>query len=135
MITYSKNYPEFIAIITEKKLKIHKVDEKSSAYHLVARDGIIFYQTYVVKDGGPEQLDYETNYLPTSLTSFPDGKVPVIGGIGLFTKPYTNIIVLTKNEYGDPVNVKSVNDGVDSQLVTIIYDDDGDFQAANVSDY
>lgn len=135
MSTYNKNYSEFIDIIIQKNLKIHKVDENNNAYYLVAKDGIIFYQTYVAKDGGPEQQDYERKYLPHSLTSFPDGKVPITGGVGLFTKPYTGIIVLSKNEYGDPIVIKSINGMIDSQLVTIVYDDDGDFLSASVSDY
>lgn len=134
MTTYSKSYEEFINIVLQKNLKIHKVDEKNSAYYLVTRDGIVFYETYVVKDGGPEQLDYESNYLSTSLTSFPDGSIPIVSNNGLFTKPYTNIVVLTKNEYGDPTTIKSIHNGTDAQLVTIVYDEDGDFQSANVSD-
>lgn len=57
------------------------------------------------------------------------------GSINVFTKPYDSIIVLSKNEDGDPLTLKSSFGGNDVQLVTFTYDVDGDFQSLVVSDY
>lgn len=127
-----KEYSDFISVVNSRNIKI-TFHEDSTYYHLVARDGIVFYETYVRKNGSSDQLDFENNYLAQASQSFPDGAIPVISNSGLFTKPYTNLIVLSKNEYGDPVTIKSVYHGVDAQLVTIVYDEDGDLQSANVS--
>lgn len=53
----------------------------------------------------------------------------------LFTKPFDSLIVLSKTEYGDPLVIKSTLQGQDVQLVTLSYDDDGDFQSLQVSDF
>lgn len=52
----------------------------------------------------------------------------------LFTKPFTKLTVLTKNDDGDPLTIRSAYQGVNVQLMTILYDSDGDFQDADVSD-
>lgn len=51
----------------------------------------------------------------------------------LFTKPFDKIMVMAKNEFGDPVLIKSQLGGVDIQQVALTYDDDGDFQSLEVS--
>jgi len=52
----------------------------------------------------------------------------------LFTKPFTQLTVLTKNSDGDPLTIKSIYNGTDVQLMTITYDSDGDFQQASITD-
>lgn len=51
----------------------------------------------------------------------------------LFTKPFDKITVISKNEFGDPVVIKSQLGGVDVQQVTLTYDEDGDFLSLEVS--
>lgn len=63
-----------------------------------------------------------------------DGSINVGNG-SIFTKPFDKIIVLTKNDAGDPLQIKSQANNLDIQLVTIIYDEDGDLQSIQVSDY
>lgn len=63
-----------------------------------------------------------------------DGSINVGNG-AIFTKPYNAIMVLSKTEEGDPVQIKSQLNNVDVQLVTISYDSDGDLQGIQVSDY
>lgn len=129
----TKTYEEFISIVEAKNTQIvFFLDE--THYRLVTKDGIIFYETFVMRNGGQQQLHYEANYLADSLSSFLDVSIPTVNNVGLFTKPYTNILVLAKNDLGDPISVKSVNRGVDVQLITIVYDEDGDLLSANVSD-
>jgi hypothetical protein len=52
----------------------------------------------------------------------------------LFSKPFDQLTVLTKNDDGDPLTIKSKLDGVDVQLLTITYDLDGDFQNAVITE-
>lgn len=138
-----KTYADFISIVGSKNLSI-MFKEEEEYYELTARDGIIFYRTYVRKNGGTEQLDFETNYKPSSNTSFSDGSIPikaaegsipvtVTGNIGFFTKPYNSISVVSKDACGNPTAIKSTYDGVDVQLLNIVYDADGDLQSAVVS--
>lgn len=58
----------------------------------------------------------------------------VVGINDLFSKPYTKLTVLTKNDDGDPLTIRSRYQGTNVQLMTITYDADGDFQDADVSD-
>lgn len=51
----------------------------------------------------------------------------------LFSKPFNKLTVLTKNDDGDPLTIRSSYNGVPVQLMTVIYDADGDFQDAEVS--
>lgn len=53
----------------------------------------------------------------------------------LFTKPFDKIMVLSKNEGGEPTQIKSQLNGSDVQLITIIYDVEGDFLSLEVSNY
>jgi hypothetical protein len=52
----------------------------------------------------------------------------------LFSKPFTRLEVLTKNDDGDPLTIRSSYNGTPVQLMTIVYDSDGDFQSADVVD-
>jgi hypothetical protein len=52
----------------------------------------------------------------------------------LFSKPFTKLEVLTKNDDGDPLTIRSSYNGTNVQLMTIVYDSDGDFQSADVVD-
>lgn len=52
----------------------------------------------------------------------------------LFTKPFDSLIVLSKTEFGDPLVIKSSLQGQDVQIVTLTYDEEGDFQSLQVSD-
>ena len=62
--------------------------------------------------------------------------VSIVSGSGsIFTKPYNKIIVLTKNDEGDPLTIKTQLNNVDTQLATITYDADGDFLQLELSDY
>lgn len=131
--TIETSYSDFIAIVNTKQLKITFQDD-SGHYELTAREGIIFYKTYVRKNGASDQLDFETNYLPDATSSFPDGSIPVTNNVGFFTKPYNSVSVLTKSECGNPTTIKSTYSGTDVQLLTIVYDADGDLQSVTVSD-
>jgi hypothetical protein len=61
--------------------------------------------------------------------------VNVANSASLFSKPFDSLIVLSKSEYGDPVVIKSTLQGVDVQQVTLVYDEEGDFQSLQVSDF
>ncbi len=63
-----------------------------------------------------------------------DGSINVGNG-STFTKPFDKIIVLSKTDEGDPLQIKSQFNNIDIQLVTIVYDEDGDLQSIQVSDY
>lgn len=52
----------------------------------------------------------------------------------IFTKPYTQLTVLTKNDDGDPLTVRTRYNGTNVQLATITYDSNGDFEDVQVSD-
>lgn len=51
-----------------------------------------------------------------------------------FSKPFNKLTVLTKNDDGDPLTIRSSYLGTPVQLATVIYDSDGDFQDIEVSD-
>lgn len=58
-----RSYTDFIAIVTSKGLEIVLGDTRSDSYHLIAIDGQIIYETFVSKDGGVNQVDFESNFL------------------------------------------------------------------------
>lgn len=134
-----KSYEDFLAIVNTRNLDII-IQDDSNHYHLIAKDGIVFYETYIVKDNGPQQLNFETHHINTTYTFFPDAGIStgstssITTNTTIFTKPYDSLMVLTKNDCGDPLTIKSTRYGVDSQLATITYDLDGDFQSVSVSD-
>ena len=133
-MVYKKNYRDFFDIITEKKLKF-LAESKAGYYHLTSRDGIVFYETYVIKDGGLDQVDFELNHLPNAVKADEDSSLGVVSlNNSLFSKAYTNVVVIAKNDCGDPLQIKSTHKGKDVQLITITYDSDGDFESATVSD-
>jgi len=51
-----------------------------------------------------------------------------------FNKPYNKLTVLTKNDDGNPLTIRSRYFGTDVQLMTIIWDADGDFEDFEVVD-
>lgn len=51
----------------------------------------------------------------------------------LFSKPFNKLTVLTKNDDGDPLTIRSSHNGNPAQLMTITYDTDGDFTDVEVS--
>lgn len=63
-----------------------------------------------------------------------DGSINVANN-SLFTKPFDKILILSKTDEGDPLQIKSQLNSIDMQLVTIVYDEDGDLQSIQVSDY
>ena len=60
-----RSYSDFKSIVNSKSLQIFEGDLRSDYYHLVAIDGQITYEAQVLKNGGAEQLDYESTLLPT----------------------------------------------------------------------
>lgn len=62
------------------------------------------------------------------------GTVDTVTKNKLFSKPYNKIEVLSKDTDGNPLEVESSLNGVPVQLVTIVYDVDGDFLSAEVTD-
>ena len=58
----------------------------------------------------------------------------VVNKAKVFTKPYNKVTILTKNDDGDPLTIRTRYNGVDVQLATIVYDSDGDFQDVEVTD-
>jgi len=62
--------------------------------------------------------------------------VNVLGGSStIFTKPYNKLLVLSKNDNGDPLEIKTQLNGTDVQLATITYDADGDLLQLELSDF
>lgn len=53
----------------------------------------------------------------------------------IFTKQFDKLVVLSKTNEGEPLQIKSQRNNIDVQLVTITYDADGDLQSIEVSDY
>lgn len=51
----------------------------------------------------------------------------------LFSKPFNKLTVLSKNDDGDPLTIRSSYGGIPVQLLTIAYDAEGDFEDAEVS--
>lgn len=60
-----KTYSEFKSIIESKYLQVIYGDVRSDSYHLLAIDGPLTYETFVPKDGGADQLDFEANIQPS----------------------------------------------------------------------
>lgn len=60
-----RTWSEFKAIVTAKTLQIFEGDKRADYYHLVAIDGPVTYESMVQKNGLSDQVDFETNYLPT----------------------------------------------------------------------
>lgn len=58
----------------------------------------------------------------------------VNNGGNLFSKPFNKILVLSKNEFGDPLLVKSQLNNVDVQLITLVYDEEEDLVSMEISD-
>lgn len=132
-----KSYASFIQIARDKKLEIHLVDDRIDSYHLMLKDGLVYYETFVLKNNGPEQLDFEEYQKQSALDSFSEGSlsVSIKDNTSLFSKPYDTLIVLSKDDEGDPLSIKSRKNGKDVQLMTITYDEDGDLQSITVGDF
>lgn len=77
--------------------------------------------------------------VPTTIivSNFPAVQ-PVSGTVDisnrLFSKPFNEITVLSKNNDGNPLTVQTYKNNIPVQLLTISYDIDGDFQSAEVTD-
>lgn len=63
-----RDYTTFKQLVSAKSLQIFLGETRSDYYNLLAIDGPITYECNVPKDGGADQLDYETNIAP-SVTS------------------------------------------------------------------
>lgn len=63
-----RDYTTFKQLVSAKSLQIFLGETRSDYYNLLAIDGPITYECNVAKDGGADQLDYETNIAP-SVTS------------------------------------------------------------------
>jgi hypothetical protein len=75
MTKVRRSYDEFKSIVQSRGLQLISGDTRSDAYHIIAIDGQITYETFITKDGGLNQIDFETNYLSqisARLTSDPD---------------------------------------------------------------
>lgn len=85
------------------------------ASYLKAADGSLISKT---ESNGKQALD-----------------VNIANNSNLFTKPFDKLLVLSKTEFGDPLVIKSQLNGEDVQLVTLQYDDEGDFLSLEVSNF
>lgn len=63
MVKLRKSWNEFSQIAQEKGLQIFFGDLRSDSYSLLAIDGQVNYECRIPKDNGPDQLDFENNYL------------------------------------------------------------------------
>lgn len=60
-----RSYSQFKSIVASKYLQVIYGDVRADAYHLIAIDGPLTYETFVSKDGGADQLDFEANIQPS----------------------------------------------------------------------
>ncbi len=60
-----RSWDEFKSIVSAKTLQIFEGDKRADYYHLVAIDGPVTYEAMVQKNGSADQIDFETNYLPS----------------------------------------------------------------------
>ena len=58
-----RSYSDFKTISSSKGLEIFFGDIRLDSYHLLMLDGALIYECFIPKDGGSDQLDFETNYL------------------------------------------------------------------------
>lgn len=64
MIKLRRSYSEFKTTVDSKSLDIFFGDTRADLYHVLALDESIIYETFIPKDNGVDQLDFENNYLP-----------------------------------------------------------------------
>lgn len=70
-----RSYSDFLNIVQARGLQILLGDSRLDAYHVLAIDGQINFECFIAKDGGADQVDFETNHLPfvtTRISSDPD---------------------------------------------------------------
>lgn len=65
MIKLKRSYSDFKTLVAAKSLQIIYGDVRSDAYHLLAIDGSMTYETFIPKDGGVDQLDFESTIQPS----------------------------------------------------------------------
>jgi hypothetical protein len=65
MIKLKRAYSQFKTIVSSKTLQIIYGDLRSDSYHIMALDGQITYETFIAKDGGADQIDFEANIMPS----------------------------------------------------------------------
>lgn len=95
------------------------------------------------KESAPGKADYDITRIgdgisELTITKAQSGNVTGVNTVNkakLFTKPFNKMTVLSKNDDGDPLTIKTQYNGLNVQLATFIYDADGDFVDAEVSDY
>ena len=58
-----KSYSDFKTIAATKGLEIFFGDIRLESYHVLMVDGVLVYECFIPKDGGADQLDFESNYL------------------------------------------------------------------------
>ena len=58
-----RSYSEFLDIVQARGLQFLLGDSRLDAYHILAIDGQFTFECFILKDGGSDQLDFETNYL------------------------------------------------------------------------
>lgn len=64
-----KSYSNFIEIVNSRRLEIQLTQDRFDIYHLIAKDGIVFYECHISKDT-PEALDFETHHLADTKNKF-----------------------------------------------------------------
>lgn len=75
MIKLKRNYAEFKQLVSSKSLQIFVGDIRSDFYNLLAIDGPVTYECNVAKDGGADQLDFESTLasgITNKISSEPD---------------------------------------------------------------
>jgi hypothetical protein len=64
MIRLRRSYSDFKSLVASKSLQIIYGDVKADSYQLLALDGQVTYETIIPKDGGADQLDFESSIMP-----------------------------------------------------------------------
>lgn len=65
MITLRKSYEEFKNIYNAKGIQPFLGNSSTAAYHVLAIDGDVIYETYVTKNNSEEHEDFIQNIFPT----------------------------------------------------------------------
>lgn len=97
---FRKIYSEFVEIVESRKLEIVLSSERSDSYHLVTKDGIVFYECIVAKDNSADHLHFNENFLPDLQNKFLEtGTNSVVWDemITNFPTPTTDLYTYKKN--------------------------------------
>lgn len=84
-----KTYQDFIEIVGSRKLEIQISSERADQIHLLAKDGIVFYECYVNKNSS-DAADFNAQHLASSKNKFTDTEPQIQWDEMTTTFPATN---------------------------------------------